>query len=276
MSGGYKGRRGRRSVTYPPANMQTTPTLLLLLAGLAVAFPGNTSHYSTNSNNCVEIINYGEVEYTASQVVACGYETRRQCRPRSKEVCEEVVVEQVCQLKGNIDCEERTLTVARQEARPARQVFTPQQCRRGEDVQLVETKQRVECHTVTRPQCDSRWEVDPATGEKVWVGNQNCRDVSWEECELVPTQVTQQVEQYDCQAGPSITYDGVEQNSVDYSTYYHLCEPIAAPVCSERTERQCVTVEWEDCQDELVPSCENIVVNKPSQEATHLLRCAHH
>ena len=165
MSGGYKGRRGRRSVTYPPANMQTTPTLLLLLAGLAMAFPGNTSHYSTNSNNCVEIINYGEVEYTASQVVACGYETRRQCRPRSKVLCEEVVVEEVCQLKGSTDCEERTLTVARQEARPARQVFTPQQCRRGEDVQLVETKQRVECHTVTRPQCDSRWEVDPATGE---------------------------------------------------------------------------------------------------------------
>ena len=277
--------------------MQTTATLLLLGLGLAAGFSsgysggihsysaGTTSFTTGGSSgglhagdqhsshdNCVEIIKYDDVEYAESNVEVCAHSTVRQCQPRSQEICQAVPVTR-CELVGNTDCQESTVTVARQEGVTRQESFTPQQCQRGADAQLVETKEKPVCHTVTKQQCDSRWEVDPATGEKVWAGNINCRDVSWEDCSLVGTQVVQPVEQYNCQAGAAINYNVVEQQTVQHNTAHQVCSPNAELVCSQATETQCVNVEWEDCQDELVPNCDTVWVNKPSQQANHLLRC---
>ena len=64
--------------------------------------------------------------------------------------------------------------------------------------QLTETKQMPVCVPVTKQQCDSKWEVqvNAETGEmeKVWAGNENCREVTWEDCSLETREVTQQVE----------------------------------------------------------------------------------
>ena len=63
--------------------------------------------------------------------------------------------------------------------------------------QLTETKQMPVCVPVTKQQCDSKWEVqvNAETGEmeKVWAGNENCREVTWEDCSLETREVTQQV-----------------------------------------------------------------------------------
>merc|ERR1712115_732625 len=262
--------------TQPTFAMKTTSTLLLLsLAGLAAAFPGRNTYSGVHAgdqhsshDNCVEIIKYDEVEYTESNVEVCTHSTRRQCRPRTKEICQAVPVKR-CELQSSTKCTNQASTVSRQEGVTTQESFTPQVCVRGADVFLTETKEK----TVTKQQCDSRWEVDPVTGEKVWAGNINCRNVDWEDCSLVQTQVSQAVEQHDCNAGAAISYNVVGQQTVQHNIGKQVCTPSAEAVCSERNERQCVTVEWQDCFDELVPNCETVWINKPSQEANHLLRC---
>ena len=260
--------------------MKTTAAFLLLsLAGLAAAFPGRNTYTGVHAgdqhsshDNCVEIIKYDEVQYTESNVEVCTHSTRRQCRPRTKEICKSVPVKR-CELQGNTQCQDQVSTVYRKEGVTTQEFFTPQVCVRGADAKLTETKEKPVCKTVTKQQCDSEWEVDPATGEKVWAGNINCRNVDREDCSLVETQVATAVEQYDCHAGAAISYNVVGQQSVQHKIGQQVCTPSAELVCSEQSERQCVTVEWEACFDELVPKCETVWIKKPSQEANHLLRC---
>ena len=301
--------------------MKTTAALLLL-AGLAAAFPGRKTSYNRGSNsgyardatqytlpikgsssykapttsykaptsntattsykatsavhagdqhsshdNCVEISRYEDVQYTESNVEVCTHSTRRQCQPRTEQLCQAVPVKR-CELVGRTQCQDSASTVSRQEGVTTQEFFTPQVCQRGADAQLFETKEKPVCKTVTKQQCDSRWEVDPATGEKVWAGNINCRNVDWEDCSLVETQVATAVEQYDCHAGAAISYNVVGQQSVQHNIGQQVCNPSAELVCSEQSESQCVTVEWEDCQDELVPNCDTVWMNKPSQQKT--------
>jgi len=266
-------------------SMQSATVFLVLGLGLATAFPGKSTSYSASRpvtthagdqhdshDNCVEIINYDEVEYTESNVELCTHSTRRQCRPRTKEICQAVPVKR-CELQGSTQCTNQASTVSKQEGVTTQESFTPQVCVRGADAFLTETKEKPVCKTVTKQQCDSRWEVDPATGEKVWAGNINCRNVDWEDCDLVETQVSQAVEQYDCHAGAAIFYSVVEQQTVQHNIGQQVCTPSVESVCQQVTETQCVTVEWQDCFDELVPNCETVWINKPSQNANHLLRC---
>merc|ERR1712242_208188 len=53
--------------------------------------------------------------------------------------------------------------------------FTPKSSFENGFQILQEIKKKPECKNVTKTVCDSKWEID-ATGEKVWAGNQNCRE----------------------------------------------------------------------------------------------------
>merc|ERR1719264_767039 len=54
-----------------------------------------------------------------------------------------------------------------------------------ESTEIVQhTKTAPECKNVTRQNCITKWEID-SNGNKVWAGNEDCEDVTWQECKPV-------------------------------------------------------------------------------------------
>ena len=61
------------------------------------------------------------------------------------------------------------------------------------------------CETVTKEVCDSKWVINQA-GEKVWGGNENCKEKTWDDCKLVDREMTEEVPTWICQDDSPITY----------------------------------------------------------------------
>ena len=57
----------------------------------------------------------------------------------------------------------------------------PKKCWKDGIELLKEVKKTPHCETVTKQQCDSRWIINEYR-QKVFDGNENCKDVSWEDC----------------------------------------------------------------------------------------------
>ena len=70
---------------------------------------------------------------------------------------------------------------------------------------MREVKQVPECKQVTKQVCDSKWEIN-AQGEKVFASNENCRDKTWEKCDLVDKVTEEQVPADTCRDNAAKTY----------------------------------------------------------------------
>ena len=51
------------------------------------------------------------------------------------------------------------------------------------DKWVEHNKTKYDCQNVTKQHCTSLWKIE--NGEKVWAGNDDCKDVTWEECKPV-------------------------------------------------------------------------------------------
>jgi len=231
----------------------------------------NEAQEAQNHDNCVDISHYGEVEYNTTTTQMCGYKKNTYCQPRESQVCRDIPVTE-CRVVGFTECQETPSTQTVSDDSLELENFIPQECYPGAVKILSETKKLPECHNVTKQQCDSKWEVD-AYGQKVWAGNENCRDVTWEDCKLVDKVVTQEIESYDCQPSSPISYHKVIHNKEEVTTIKRSCKARAESACEVRTETQCETVQWEECQDSVQPHCFDFQTRIPHQEYNHLLRC---
>ena len=117
--------------------------------------------------------------------------------------------------------------------------------------------------------------MDKQCGFKVWAGNDNCEEVTWEDCSLEDRIVTQEIDVWECTPETQpILFQTVTVNSIDVTTSNRVCAPRADPVCTQTTEEKCKTVEWEDCKDIIVPNCISANFKTPYQEFDHRLRCS--
>ena len=55
-----------------------------------------------------------------------------------------------------------------------------------------------ECRNVTKQNCVTLWETDEQ-GNKQWAGTDSCEPVTWQECKLVPKEVTFIVPEITCE-----------------------------------------------------------------------------
>ena len=113
------------------------------------------------------------------------------------------------------------------------------------------------------------------TGEKIWAGDVNCRNVTWQQCELRRMEVVEEVELFDCLEAPeqTITYDVLEEAVEAVASYRTECRAAAVPECRTRHETRCLAVEWEECEDRLQQDCSKFSWRLPSQEEEHTVRC---
>ena len=47
----------------------------------------------------------------------------------------------------------------------------------------IHIKLEPRCRNVTKQDCVTKWELN-SQGRKVWAGNEECRPVTWQKCEL--------------------------------------------------------------------------------------------
>jgi len=260
--------------TYPyKMNVLILSTLLVLSSGGRLPRAGD-HHGDGHDDNCVDISKYGPVQYNETRADVCTYKTVTECTPRSQEVCVTVPITE-CEVVGYTDCQNTpTTSIVKDDSLETHQ-FVKQDCVVSDEKEIItEMKKMPVCRNVTKQQCDTKWVVNDQ-GEKVWAGNENCQEVTWEDCTLEDRVITQEVDVWECNPSPDpIFYQTLVESSVDVTTYDMVCQPRANPVCSHSAEVQCKTVEWEDCTDIIIPSCFNTYFKVPYQEYDHRLRCS--
>ena len=263
-------------------NIYKSNIMYILLVSFLVALSSGRSvhhhHGDGHDDNCVDISKYSEVQFNTSTVDLCSYKVTRDCSRQEREVCVSVPVT-TCEVVGYPSCTNIPTNHILHDDATTTQTFTKQTCAVADEKQTItEVKQMPVCTNVTKEQCDSKWVINGA-GEKVWAGNENCREVTWEDCHLVDREITQEIDVYICTPDTvAIEYEQPLYNEVDVTIYQQECEPRATPVCSQTSEVKCVTVEWEECQDSVHPKCFPAHFNIPYQTYDHRLRCTvdHH
>ena len=151
--------------------------------------------------------------------------------------------------------------------------FSPQECVPGPVEVLTEMKNMPVCVTKTKQQCDSKWEIN-SSGEKVFVSNDNCHDVTWEDCTLELQPVTTEVPTWTCATASPLLYQSVQHQPAEVTLINRVCTAKAEPVCQVTQVQQCKEVEWEDCFDAVSPHCFYTLYKIPHQHFNHVLRCA--
>ena len=235
---------------------------------------GNEAREAGSHDNCVDISYYSDVEYNVSTTQMCSYKKTSHCQPRKTQVCRDIPVTE-CRIVGFTECEETPHTQTVSDDSLELETFVAQECRPGAVRILSETKKTPECKPVTKQQCDSKWEINEH-GEKVFASNENCKDVTWEDCKLVDKQVEEEVEVFTCNDDKTETYLEPVVKEEEITARNEKCEGRGGSQCSVRSSTGCTTVEWTDCEERVVEECQEVTLKVPHQEYDHLLRCIDH
>ena len=246
-------------------------TILSIAAG-GVLQSGD-HHGDGHDEQCIDISRYLPLQYNESSLEFCSYKVEKTCTKQSEEVCVTVPGSD-CEIIEYTECENIPRDHQVRDDSIQNKQFFQQRCISTEKKLMSEMKKIPVCKKVSKQQCDSNWEVNEQ-GEKVWVSNSNCKEVSWEDCSLEEKIVTEEVDVWECTPDTEPTvYQVADMNTVDVTTSDRVCQPRANPVCSQTTKVSCQTVEWEDCYDSVIPHCNRFNVRVPYQEYDHRLRCA--
>ena len=242
--------------------------IIITLVGLSL---GGDHHGDGHDDNCVDNSRYGELQYNVTTKHVCTHSVQRSCIKRNKEVC--VPLPRVsCEVVAYPDCNNLPTVTTQRCDKTQDQSLITKECKQDGVEVLEEVKQMPVCTTVTKQQCDSKWVINDQ-GEKVWDGNENCRDVSWEDCTLEDRVVKEEVPTFSCNDAEVLTYDTPVIKSEDVTSYDWTCQPRANPVCTQTEVVECTNVEWEECREEVKEACIPITTNIPYQEYLHTLRC---
>ena len=250
--------------------------LLLLLVGCSLGmvsgFPGGDHSGDGHEENCVDISRYSEIFYEESFHNICTYRTSRSCRTVTNSACVSIPVSE-CEVVGYAKCTSSAHTSLQHNDAVIPTSFTPKECHQTGLQTLHEVHQVPVCQNVTKQQCDSKWIVD-AAGEKVWAGNENCQDVTWEDCSLQDVSKPIDVPTYTCSDVPPITYPLPSFNEVEVTGYKTTCAAAAYPLCTTSSVQKCAEVTYEQCEDIVTPVCfGEMYFRVPYQTYDHRLKC---
>ena len=112
-------------------------------------------------------------------------------------------------------------------------------------VPKVETKKVYECKNVTKQHCTTLWkEVE---GVKVWAGNNDCKNITWEECSSRPKNMTWMVPSMRCreEVHHHMDYQAVVRREQARLTD---CQVKREQVCQPVTRSKCANIRYQVCQ----------------------------
>ena len=230
-----------------------------------------TQGLAPGKEGCVDVSRYDNVTFTTHQETHCTHKVDRTCIPREERVCA-TIPKTVCSLDLGYQCRNQLNTDRQRCDTSEEKPFTPHTCHPGPVKLLKEIKKMPVCEEVTKEVCDSKWIVNKY-GEKVWGGNENCREKTWEDCKLVDREVTEEVETFICQAGSPISYLAPVLRDEEVTTKRTTCSAAGGMTCTVSQVQECTTVQWTECVERVNNNCDDVTVRMPQQTRNHLLRC---
>ena len=215
---------------------------------------------------------YGAIQFNYTTVQICNYTMDRICYPRTKVLCLQVP-ETECGLEAGYTCDNHKQMDTLRQDTTTKKDFTVKQCVQDRFEPLKKIQKTPECKNVTREKCDSKWVINNY-GQKVFEKNENCREVTWEECKLVENIVEEQkVPVYTCTDLRHETFVQPEVIEEQVTSHWRECETIGGAACTVASREECTTVEWTDCEEVIRPQCDLFTIKTPFQEKIQYHRC---
>lgn len=229
------------------------------------------------SNGCVSIHRWTNFTVEVKEKEFCVKQCSKVCQKKQQEVCLPVTTT-TCVAKAWEECTSIPTTKTVRNDRTLNTNFPTKECQPGQPQFLTEIKKMAVCTNATKEMCDSKWVVNDVTLEKVWAGKANCRNVTWQNCELQDVPMVEEVPSFDCTDGEVYKFIKHEEHQEEVTTYVTTCKPQVVPDCKSSVSEACMTVEWEECSDAVEVVCNKLNFNEPHQEEQHTLRCpiGHH
>ena len=105
-----------------------------------------------------------------------------------------------------------------------------------------------DCRNVTKRHCTTLWTANER-GEKIWAGNEDdCRDVTWEECSPLVKTVPMAVAQMVCDSRP-VTYFDYENTTSPRMADSLDCTVDKRVVCNPVTSSKCAEITYTKCEE---------------------------
>jgi len=224
---------------------------------------------SLKDSFCRDLTDYGDLEYINETVIVCSSNLEKTCENITVDHCLDVTeIECEVELFSNCSMDWRNVNVT--ESKPVTLNKTLPTC-----VKTIEeeehNKTHYQCRNVTKQHCTSLWKI--VDGEKVWAGNEDdCKDVTWEECNPVPVTVKWEVPVMNCTDSqyPYLSYENTTNTIMADSLD---CEVEKRAVCRPKPSIKCSSITYTTCKEEPVPSCNPVTVPCPSKEKLHKQFC---
>jgi len=174
------------------------------------------------------------------------------------------------QVKLFTECDMTMEPVVLNECRTATSTKTLKSCTK-EILPKTHTKEVYECKPVTKQHCTTVWEI--INNQKVWTGNNDCKDVTWEECSAVKKDVTFMVPTMKCKPEPHPYMDYVAKPRKDEARKTK-CRVRAEKVCEPVEREKCAEIKYKVCSEEKVEEdCTDYDVLVPFKKRLHLKWC---
>ena len=230
-------------------------------------------HYEPDydEDDCVDVSKYTQVEYETTKDKICGYRVEKTCWPKSERVCLTLPSTQ-CTLEASYTCNNKRWEETVRCDETQSHTFTPRKCVPDGSKTLTEIKQVPVCRNITKQLCDTKWEINEF-GQKVFSGSENCRDKTWEQCELVGKVVEDEVPALTCLDEAEMTYMTLKVKSEQTTLSQRTCSATGGAVCKVSSSTDCTEVEWTECEEKVITECRPVTVKIPFQEKEHLRRC---
>merc|ERR1712036_14266 len=160
---------------------------------------------SKHENFCRPLEDYGPREDIMEERKVCKTSFTKDCQPVTESDCMEVT-ELRCELELTTNCSMDWTMKDSIESLMSVKTKDLKNCTK-EMVIEYHNKTIYDCKNVTKRHCTTLWTVNDL-GEKVWAGNEDdCRDVTWEECNPVEKKVPKSVAQMVCEDSPVSYFD---------------------------------------------------------------------
>lgn len=235
--------------------------ILIYLAGVVVCS-------GDHENFCRDLTDYGKLYYTKVNVTVCNTSVEKKCDVKPVSVCMEVP-EIDCKVELFTKCDYKPITSRLNVSKPAMEMKSLPWC---EKIEVMEdhNKTRYECHNVTKQHCTSLWKI--VNGAKVWAGNDDCRDVTWEECKPTIQTVKWMVPTMNC-TQELFTYLTFKNHTTDVETDEETCTVETRAVCERVQRTACGIINVRNCSQTPVTRCSEVLVPVPAKDKIHKQWC---
>jgi len=223
-----------------------------------------------HENFCRPLEDYGPREDVMEERQVCRTTFEKDCQPVTVSDCMDVT-ELRCELNLFTNCTMDWTMKDNVESLMSVKTKDLKNCTK-EMVIEYHNKTLYDCKNVTKRHCTTLWTVND-DGGKVWAGNEDdCRDVTWEECNPLERQVPMAVAQMVCEDTP-VSYFDYENTTTPRMADTMDCSIDKRVVCGPITSKKCAEVTYTRCEEAPVTDCSLVEIPVPFQPKLHKQWC---